>query len=239
MVIYWWGGLQVFSEPLSKSSWWLSYVFIITVHPVAFVPVDDATLLCDGIFVFRSHPEAFDGITSLAVHLYPMYSAYIFYVFTQLFYIWDHHIGPLIDSCCIGTDVSSLFFWSCCVGALIFIFTLFRAHIGYLFSSRTLCRWSSSFSNSWELEHTALALWCNVFTTPYFAAMVWWLSHYRYQSVWVGFLYTVALKLPSGWGMTRVSRKGMDPSLLLSSMMNCILSSMEFMCSMNPSLCAA
>ena len=63
MVIYWGGGLQVFSEPLSKSSWWLPYIFIITVHPVAFVSVDDATFLCDGIFVFRSHQEAFDGIT--------------------------------------------------------------------------------------------------------------------------------------------------------------------------------
>ena len=80
------------------------------VYPVAFVSVDDATLLCDGIFVFRSHQEAFDSITSLAVHLYLMFSTYIYYAFTQAFYIWNHHIGPLIARRCIGTDVSSPLF---------------------------------------------------------------------------------------------------------------------------------
>ena len=79
MVIYWEGGLQVFSEPLSKSCWWLPYIFIITVHPVAFVSVDDCTFLCDGIFIFRSHHEAFDGFTSLTMYLHPMFSAYIFF----------------------------------------------------------------------------------------------------------------------------------------------------------------
>ena len=150
MVIYWGRGLQVFSVPLSKSSWWLPYIFIITFHPVAFVSVDNATLLCDGIFVFRSCQKAFDGITSLAVYLNPMFSAYIFYALTQPFYIWDHHIGPLIASCSISTDVSSplvlVLLWGC---TNLHFFTLFRAHIGYLYSSRTLWRWSSSFSSSW------------------------------------------------------------------------------------------
>ena len=36
--------------------------------------------------------------------------------------------------------------------------------------------------------------------------------------MWVGFLYTFVFKLPSELGVTRVSKKGMDPSLLLSSM---------------------
>ena len=58
--------------------------------------------------------------------------------------------------------------------------------------------------------------------------MVWWLSPCRYKSVWVGFLYTLVLKLPSGHGVTKVSRKGMDPSSLVSSIVNWIFSSMEF-----------
>ena len=57
--------------------------------------------ICNCKLTFRSHWEAFDGITSLAVHLYPMFSAYIFYAFTSI------HIGPLVASCCIGTDDSS------------------------------------------------------------------------------------------------------------------------------------
>ena len=120
MVVKWsYIGEGVFrcSLNLSKSSWWLPYIFIITVHPIALVSVDDVTLLCDGIFIFRSHQEAFDVITSLVVHLYCMFSAYIFYAFTQPFYIWDHHIGSRIASCSIGTDVSSLLVlvlsWGC------------------------------------------------------------------------------------------------------------------------------
>ena len=123
--------------------------------------------------------------------------------------------------------VCSLLFRSCFVGALILFFTLLRAQLGYLFSFRTFCRWYSSSSNSCCVEHTILALWCKVLTTLYFAAMVWWLSHCRYKSVWVGFLYTLVLKLPSEHGVTKVSRKGMDPSSLLSSIMNWIFSSME------------
>ena len=117
MVIYWGGGLQMFPEPFSKSSWWLPCIFIITVHPVALISVDDATLLCDGIFIFRSHQEDFDGITSFAIYPYPMFSAYILYVFTQPLYIWHHHIGPWIAICNIGADVSPLLVlflsWGC------------------------------------------------------------------------------------------------------------------------------
>ena len=72
VVIYWGGGLQMFLKPLSKSSGWLPYVLIITVHPLAFEPVDDATLHCDVIFIFGSHQEVIDGIASSVMHLYPM-----------------------------------------------------------------------------------------------------------------------------------------------------------------------
>ena len=35
-----------------------------------------------GSLSLRSHQEAFDGITSLAMYLYPMFSAYIIFAFT-------------------------------------------------------------------------------------------------------------------------------------------------------------
>ena len=88
VVMYWGGDLQMFLKPLTKSSWRLPYVLIITVHPLAFESVDDATLHCDVIFIFRSHQEAFDGIASSVMHLYPMFAAYVLHTFTQTSYIW-------------------------------------------------------------------------------------------------------------------------------------------------------
>ena len=70
-------------------------------------------------------------------------------------------------------------------------FTLLRAHTGYLNFVRALNRWCSSCYDSWGIEHIVLALWCRVPTTLYLDDIVWWLSHCKYESVWVGFLYTV------------------------------------------------
>ena len=51
MVIYGRGGFQVFLEPFSKSSRGFSNIFLITVHPVTMITVDDSTLFLDWIFV--------------------------------------------------------------------------------------------------------------------------------------------------------------------------------------------
>ena len=47
MVIYVRGGFQMFLEPFTKSSWGLSNIFLITIHPVTLVSIDDSTLLLD------------------------------------------------------------------------------------------------------------------------------------------------------------------------------------------------
>ena len=52
-----------------------------------------------------------------------------------------------------------------------------------------------------------------------------WLSHCRNWSVCVGFLYTVMDRPSSTSGLTIVSKKGMDPSSLLSSTVNLIAGS--------------
>ena len=67
---------------------------------------------------------------------------------------------------------------------------LFIADLGYLHLIRTSCRWCNSSVCSWGVEHTALALCVRVLTTLYLNAMLWWLSHCKYKSVCVGFLYT-------------------------------------------------
>ena len=119
-----------------------------------------------------------------------------------------------------------LLFWA---GAWVLIFTPLRACAGYLHFVRTFYRQSSSCCNSWGLGHIVLVLWCRVSTTLYFDDIVWWLSHCKYKSVWVGFLYTVVLRLLSCYSVTRISKKGMEPSVLESWLENWMLWSMELM----------
>ena len=74
----------------------------------------------------------------------------------------------------------------------------------------------SCLSNS-GLLHTVLAPWERVLITLNLAERLWWLSHCKYWSVRVGFLYTVMDRPPFSSGFTMVSKKGMEPSSLLSS----------------------
>ena len=59
--------------------------------------------------------------------------------------------------------------------------------------------WSSSLSKLSCVEETVFALCARVFKTLCLAVMWWLLSQCRYWSVWVGFLYTVVLRVLSGW----------------------------------------
>ena len=114
-------------------------------------------------------------------------------------------------------------------GALILFFILFKADVGYLHLARTFWRCSCSSCKCCVVKHTALALWKSVLITLYLAEMAWWLSCCKYLSVWVGFLKTGVVRLASVWGMTRVSRKGIEPSTLVFWAVNCIPSSMELL----------
>ena len=113
-------------------------------------------------------------------------------------------------------------------GFFILCFILFRAHVGYWHFFKAWCRCSSSFCSNCVLELMVCALCCNVPMTLYLDDKGWWLPHCRYKSVWVGFLYTDVLRLPSLPGDTSISRKGMAPSSLWFSAVNCICWSMEF-----------
>ena len=135
-------------------------------------------------------------------------------------------------------------FWPVCLVLLVLlmlsfwllILALLMAHVEYLHLVRALNRCSSSSCNSWGVEHTVDALWNRVPATLYLDGIVWWLSHLRYKSVCVCFLNTDVLRLPSSSGVTSISRKGMDPSSLVSSQVNCIFGFMEFKCSRKLSL---
>ena len=93
----------------------------------------------------------------------------------------------------------------------------------------------SCWSNS-GLLHTVEALWERVWITLNLAERWWWLSHVNTsQYVW-GFLYTVMDREPSTSDLTIVSKKGMDPSSLLSSTVNLMAGSTLLMCWRKPCL---
>ena len=100
-------------------------------------------------------------------------------------------------------------------GLVSLLFTLSKAHLGYLQLVSAFLRCSISFWRRSGLLQTVLALWVRVLITLYLAERWWWLSHCQYWSMCVGFLYTVMDNLPSVSGFTMVSRKGMAGTILL------------------------
>ena len=92
MVKYWGRGLQMFLESLSKSSWGLTNIFLITLHPVTFISIYDSTPLLDRILIFGSHQEVFDGGSSFKVHLHPMTTAHLLEAFTEPSVIWNNYV---------------------------------------------------------------------------------------------------------------------------------------------------
>ena len=117
--------------------------------------------------------------------------------------------------------------------------TLSTAHLGYLHWVRAFLRCSFSCLSNSRLLHTVWDLWERVLITLNLAERLWWLSHCKYWSVWVGFLHTVMDRLPFTYGFTMVSKKGMEPSSLLSSTVNFIAGSTLFMCWRKPCLLAS
>ena len=127
-----------------------------------------------------------------------------------------------------------------CLEDLLSLFsTLSKAYLGYLHLVRAFLRWSFSCWSNSGLLHTVEALWERVWITLNLAERWWWLSHCKYWSVCVGFLYTDMDREPSASGLTIVSKKGMDPSSLLSSTANLMAGSTLLMCWRKPCLLAS
>ena len=129
--------------------------------------------------------------------------------------------APLVP-CLLAPSEASL------EGLLSFLSTLSKAHLGYFHS--TLLRWVYSLWRSSGLLHTVWTLWEGVWITLNLAERWWWLSHCRYWSVWVGFLYTVIDSFPSASGLTMVSKKAMGPASLLFFTVNWMARSTLLMC---------
>ena len=135
--------------------------------------------------------------------------------------------GTVTKFLCLGLLSCWLLFLF--LGLFVLIFILFMAHSGYLQVCNASCISFCSSSSDCLFEQMSLALCNNELITLYLLDMAWWLSHWRYWLVCVGFLYTFVCRLPSLFGVIKVSRKGMDPSALDVSAVNLMLVSNEFM----------
>ena len=89
--------------------------------------------------------------------------------------------------------------------------TLLMAQYGYLQFPRAPLRCFNSSLRSSGVVQTTLVLWVSVPMTLYLEDKLWWLSHCKYWSVWVGFWYTWKDRELSARGVTRVSRNGIAP----------------------------
>ena len=92
----------------------------------------------------------------------------------------------------------------------VFILNFCMAHLGYLHLTKSSLWCSNSFKSSGPLQ-TVLGLWVRVPMTLYLAERLWWLSHCKYWSVWVGLEYTVMDRELCASCLTKVSGKGIDP----------------------------
>ena len=106
--------------------------------------------------------------------------------------------------------------------------TLLMAHVGYLYLTKASLRCCNSSFKSSGVVQTVLALWVNVPMTLYFTERLWWLSHCKYWSVWVGLWYTFMLRGLSASHLTKVSRKGIALFSWLPSTVNFIAGSILF-----------
>ena len=207
---YWWWCFQMFFIPFSKHSRWFPYVLIFTVNPVTPEPVNHTVLLCGAIFIFCDTSKFFMVVPSLKCTCIPyLWQMFLKLSLVPLVYgttVW--HFFLVDGGLCLFLVVLSG--WCCCFWRM-----LFMVQLGYFHCLRTSSRCCSSLFNNSGVVCTVLALYIRVLITLYFDARLWLLSHCRYWSVWVGFLYTFVVKVPSGWGVTKMSRNGMEQQVQL------------------------
>ena len=143
-----------------------------------------------------------------------------------------------------GTTMWLIFF--CVTGCCFFLFVLecvcvwmifCIAHLAYLQPINAFSKCSNSCLVESGVEHSVLALCVRVLITLYLEAKLWLLSHWRYWSVWVGFLYTFVVNVPSVSGVMSRSKNGMEPFGPASSMVNVMDVSTWLMWWKNSSLC--
>ena len=179
----------------------LPYVFFIAIYFSTLETVDGIAFPVLGVLILWSDQQLLNGGTSLEICLYPISAADLLEAFSQSLYIGYHYeahagltfVGP---DFCISRVVRSLCWVIFLVVSvvpfssqllLMYLFcSSFIAHLGYLHFARASLRCSNPSLRRSHMVHTVLALWVRVPMTLYLAARLWFLSHCKYWSVWVG-----------------------------------------------------
>ena len=93
MDIYRWGGLKMFLKPFPKC-WGFTNALIITIHPTKPEPVYHPTFFGDETYALGSHQQVSNGMSSLKVHLNPIFSTDFLKTFYQSLNIWGNYMCP-------------------------------------------------------------------------------------------------------------------------------------------------
>ena len=243
-----------FLIPLPQGPRCFTNVFFTTVYGSTLVTVYYLTLLFLGVLVLWPYQHLFEGPVTSEVALNAILGAGVFDAFPRP---WTYGITmcPILGLPLKGVDVWLLLLEvlvSCDVlpawvlllplsSQLPFITlfcTLFITHLEYLYLNKASLRCCNPSLRSSGVVEIVLALWVSVPMTLYLAERLWWLSHCKYWSVWVGLQYTFMLRELSASGLTKVSRKGIGPFSWLPSTVNFILGSILFIWSRKSSLWA-
>ena len=177
----------------------------------ALEPVYGPTLVNHGIFVLGETSRFLMVLLPLNWVCIP-YLPQIFLMFLPRPWVYGINIWPLVLTPMVTGWVPAVP-WLLApsltsLDDLVSLFsTLFKAHLGYLQLVSAFLGHSISFWKHSGLLQTVLALWEKLLMTLYLAARWWWLSHCKYWSLCVGFLYTVIDSLQSVSGFTVVSKK--------------------------------
>ena len=171
------------------------------------------------------------------------WNALEFLCFYTLFWIFHLYLGcreqlwwPWFWICLLYCCWGGWGLMDCCCDWMNLWCHWLRAQEGNWQCLSAVLMWSSSLSKVSCVDETVLALCARVLNTLCLAVMWWLLSQCRYWSVWVRFLYTVVLRVLSGW--MRVSKKGSEPCCV-GSTVNWMCGSWLFICWRSSWLCSA
>ena len=232
------GGLQVLFVSFTKGPGGFPYVLIITTWVPTLVPIDGTTLVDNRVFVLGGDQEVFDGSATHEVSFDAISTTDLFDTFTK--------------TLCVGNDYVP-FVFHFMVGSL----GIIGAPINHLPGRPVesflhlvqgpfgIVAFSESFPEVilFFLEQLWIAAYCGGpvgegLDDPKLGWEVM-VAVPLYGSVCMGFLYTAMDREPSTSGLTIVSKKGMEPSSLLSSTVNLMAGSTLFMCWRKPCLLAS
>ena len=186
-----WGVLQMLFISFTKGPGGFPYVLIITAKVPTLIPIDGITLVDHRVFVLGEDQEVFDGAATFEVSLDAITSTDLFDTFTKTLCV-------MYDNMALTLNFSSGSRGTC--GTLVIrpiISLIWKAYWtfsppcpkpiwGIYIGWELFLRCSFSILSNSGLLHTVLTLWERVFIILNLAERLWWISHCRYWSVWVG-----------------------------------------------------